>query len=156
MATTRSLPSSWSPSRSTSASYSSFLAQASPTRHLAPWLTITSPGVRPTTSTWSPRASSRALLLLPTTISWQTPPDSHQNLTYNWSGTIMVPAPCQNAHKLPFFIGQNLNKPPSALLADKLFYMWIVMYVLSNVRKCICNMDDTYLVDKTVKSNYFQ
>lgn len=45
------------------------------------------------------------------------------HLYYNWPGTIRVPAPCQYAHKLASLVGQHIRKAPSAVLADKLFYL---------------------------------
>lgn len=45
------------------------------------------------------------------------------HLYYNWPGTIRVPAPCQYAHKLAGLVGQHIKKAPSAILADKLFYL---------------------------------
>jgi len=58
------------------------------------------------------------------------PPQVLQNFTfqlchlyYNWSGTVRVPAPCQYAHKLAFLVGQNIQRPPSELLSDKLYFL---------------------------------
>jgi len=45
------------------------------------------------------------------------------HLYYNWAGAIRVPAPCQYAHKLAFLVNQNLHKPPSEVLQDRLWYL---------------------------------
>lgn len=57
-------------------------------------------------------------------------PDQLQKITYkmchlyyNWPGTVRVPAPCQYAHKLAQLIGQNVKRPHSDILSDKLFFL---------------------------------
>lgn len=57
-------------------------------------------------------------------------PDHFQRLTYklchlyfNWPGTIRVPAPCQYAHKLAYFVGQSVHADVSPALSDKLFFL---------------------------------
>nr|AQV09903.1 argonaute 3 isoform 1 [Aeolosoma viride]AQV09904.1 argonaute 3 isoform 2 [Aeolosoma viride] len=45
------------------------------------------------------------------------------HLYYNWPGTIRVPAPCQNAHKLAALVGQHLHREPDVRLADRLYYL---------------------------------
>jgi aubergine-like protein len=45
------------------------------------------------------------------------------HMYFNWSGTIRVPALCQYAHKLAFFIGQNVKNLPSSGLSDKLYFL---------------------------------
>lgn len=45
------------------------------------------------------------------------------HLYYNWAGTIRVPAPCQYAHKLAYFVGQYLGKAPPDSLYSRLYYL---------------------------------
>jgi len=45
------------------------------------------------------------------------------HMYYNWPGTVRVPAPCQYAHKLAYQVGEHINKEPSALLEERLFYL---------------------------------
>lgn len=45
------------------------------------------------------------------------------HLYYNWPGTIRVPAPCQNAHKLAFLVGQSIHQDPNPELRDKLHFL---------------------------------
>jgi aubergine-like protein len=56
--------------------------------------------------------------------------DQFQNITYklchayyNWFGCIRVPAPCQNAHKLAFLVGQSELKKEDTKLNSFLFYL---------------------------------
>ncbi|OAD55711.1 Protein piwi, partial [Eufriesea mexicana] len=62
------------------------------------------------------------------TTGWKA--DQMQRLTYklchmyyNWSGTIKVPAPCQYAHKLAFFVAQFIRRPPSTKMENLLYYL---------------------------------
>ncbi|CAL8127829.1 unnamed protein product [Orchesella dallaii] len=45
------------------------------------------------------------------------------HLYYNWSGTVAVPGPCQNAHKLAFLVGTALKRPASAKLAYLMHFL---------------------------------
>ena len=48
----------------------------------------------------------------------------HQCFAYqNWSGSIKVPAMCQNAHKMAFLVGENIAENTSERLADKQFFL---------------------------------
>lgn len=48
----------------------------------------------------------------------------HQCFVYqNWSGSIKVPAMCQNAHKMAFLVGENIAEHPSLALAEKQFFL---------------------------------
>lgn len=38
-------------------------------------------------------------------------------------GIIRVPAPCQYAHKLAFFVGQSIHREPNMMLSDRLYYL---------------------------------
>ncbi|KFO23754.1 Piwi-like protein 3 [Fukomys damarensis] len=57
-------------------------------------------------------------------------PDTVQRLTYklchmyyNFPGIIRVPAPCHYAHKLAYFVGQNIQQEPHNSLSDCLYYL---------------------------------
>lgn len=57
-------------------------------------------------------------------------PDTVQRLTYklchmyyNFPGIIRVPAPCHYAHKLAYFVGQNIQQEPHNSLSDSLYYL---------------------------------
>ncbi|KAM6166384.1 piwi-like protein 3 [Erethizon dorsatum] len=57
-------------------------------------------------------------------------PDTVQRLTYklchmyyNFPGTIRVPAPCHYAHKLAYFVGQNIQQEPHNSLSNCLYYL---------------------------------
>lgn len=45
------------------------------------------------------------------------------HLYYNWSGTVAVPGPCQNAHKLAFLVGTALKRPANAKLAYLMHFL---------------------------------
>lgn len=45
------------------------------------------------------------------------------HMYYNFSGTVRVPAPCQYAHKLAFFISQTIRQPADAKLASTLYFL---------------------------------
>jgi aubergine-like protein len=45
------------------------------------------------------------------------------HLYYNWAGTIRVPAPCQNAHKVAYLAGKSLHKAPGKDLSHRLYYL---------------------------------
>jgi PAZ domain./Piwi domain. len=45
------------------------------------------------------------------------------HLYYNWPGTIRVPAVCQYAHRIAYLTGMHLQRLPSDVLSDKLFYL---------------------------------
>jgi len=45
------------------------------------------------------------------------------HLYYNWAGTIRVPAPCQNAHKVAYLAGKSLHKAPGQKLSHLLYYL---------------------------------
>ena len=48
----------------------------------------------------------------------------HQCFIYqNWSGSIKVPAMCQNAHKLAYLVGENIAGNTNKALADKQFFL---------------------------------
>jgi len=59
------------------------------------------------------------------------PPEYIQNITYkmchlyyNWTGTIAVPAPCRNAHKFAFLLGESKCFPPRGTpLENCLYYL---------------------------------
>ncbi|KAK8764656.1 hypothetical protein V5799_032736 [Amblyomma americanum] len=57
-------------------------------------------------------------------------PDHMQRLAYklthlyfNWPGTILVPAPCQYAHKLAFLAGQSMHAEHNPRLSSTLYYL---------------------------------
>nr|XP_023416682.1 piwi-like protein 3 [Cavia porcellus] len=57
-------------------------------------------------------------------------PDTVQNITYrlchmyfNFPGAIRVPAPCHYAHKLAYFVGQNIQQAPHNALSNSLYYL---------------------------------
>ncbi|XP_023576705.1 piwi-like protein 3 [Octodon degus] len=57
-------------------------------------------------------------------------PDKVQCLTYklchmcyNFAGTIRVPAPCHYAHKLAYFVGQNIQQEAHYSLSNRLYYL---------------------------------
>lgn len=45
------------------------------------------------------------------------------HLYYNWAGTIRVPAPCQNAHKVAYLAGKSLHRSPGQKLSHLLYYL---------------------------------
>lgn len=45
------------------------------------------------------------------------------HMYYNWSGTVRVPAPCQYAHKLAFFVAQYIRRSPSTQMENLLYYL---------------------------------
>jgi len=45
------------------------------------------------------------------------------HLFYNWPGTIAVPAPCQYAHRIAFFVAKYIHHNPSAALSKLLYYL---------------------------------
>jgi len=53
------------------------------------------------------------------------------HMYYNWPGTIRVPSVCQNAHKMAFLVGQSLHAAPRPELADKLYFLWYVIWLKS-------------------------
>ncbi|KAJ8670824.1 hypothetical protein QAD02_002083 [Eretmocerus hayati] len=45
------------------------------------------------------------------------------HMYYNFSGTVRVPAPCQYAHKLAFFVSQTLQQTPNPQLQQLLYFL---------------------------------
>ncbi|XP_001605719.1 piwi-like protein Siwi [Nasonia vitripennis] len=45
------------------------------------------------------------------------------HMYYNFSGTVRVPAPCQYAHKLAFFVSQTIKQPAHPQLSTTLYFL---------------------------------
>lgn len=45
------------------------------------------------------------------------------HMYFNFPGAIRVPAPCHYAHKLAYFLGQNIQQEPHNALSNSLYYL---------------------------------